>query len=651
MVYKAMEFRRRHAPWRGYMAVQAKPAGRSATFTGAALASRLKQMAEARPGWEFHATLDIEGIGNRDIVKWFSKQTLDEAAARGEDHLEIVFDVQQYDGIALEDREGMRAVDKIKSATILMRAKPGPVGGCSGANANDCLSKALAQAFEGCLMPPLKLPDAQRCHGKYLSNNAVLKKYLGLPVDAKVPLSKMPLLEAALTTTIHVHGTTPGCSYASAAKHQRVLHLKLSDEHFTICAAPDRKPAPRGKADRPVFTAEDAVAKYGQEQVTAWCRNPYSAPVVILARGDDPQKFQQLRAELLEHTKMDIVAFNGRTKPFVLELFRQMSRVVPVSAPLSALETTFLLGAQRGGLIASAPKEGLPPFRGPAAQYDFTSFYPSILASTTFNVPNSTGEPARLAPGPRKFYPIGLYRATVSNLPPQYRRLWNQPLDRVAFFTHTDLATALLLGATVALADDGQLNAILYQNDQGRSATQRIKGSDAFKPFVTKLFALKQQGVEGAKLALNMFSGALYERDKAKQTVCAKEYERRAVAGELPEPPANLKRAFFYDDGTFVQEEYTTEFRGPYPRVGAFLTAKGRHIMAKTLKPLVDAHGPDVLVRCHTDGFLLRGTAHLQLVSLTVQQAELKLKLKLGSLKLERSGTCMATSLRKPVWD
>jgi hypothetical protein len=648
-----MEFRQRHAPWRDYTAVQARPAHGAATFTGAALASKLKQMAEARPGWEFHATLDIEGIGHRDIVKWFSKQTLDEAAARGEDHLDIVFDVQQYDGIALEDREGMRAVDRIKTATILMRAKPGPVGGCSGStgrtSANDCLSKALAQAFEGCLMPPLKLPDAKRCHGKYLSNNAVLKKFLGLPVDAKVPLSKMPMLEAALTTTIHVHGTTPGCSYASAAKYQRVLHLKLSDEHFTICAAPDRKPALRGKADRPVLTAEDAVAKYGQDQVTAWRRNPYSAPVVILPRGVDPQDFRHFRALLLEHTKIDIVAFNGRTKPFVLELFRQMSRVVPVSAPLSALEVTFLLGAQRGGLIASAPRKELPPFCGPAAQYDFTSFYPSILASTTFNVPNSTGEPVRLAPSPRKFYPIGLYRATVSNLPPQYRRLWNQPLDRVAFFTHTDLATALLLGATVALADDGQLNAILYLNDQGRSATQRIKGSDAFKPFVTKLFALKQQGVEGAKLALNMLSGALYERDKAKKVVSAQEYERRATAGELPEPPADLRRAFFYDDGTFVVEEYTTEFRGPYPRVGAFLTAKGRHIMAKTLKPLVDAHGPDVLVRCHTDGFLLRGCSHPQLtplVSLTIQQAEL------GSLKLERSSDkCTATGLRKPVWD
>ena len=160
--------------------------------------------------------------------------------------------------------------------------------------------------------------------------------------------------------------------------------------------------------------------------------------------------------------------------------------------PLVALEEEWL--CLRGGVIYTASKGGIA-WAGEGVQYDFTSFYPSIQLSECL-LPNC--QPMVRTLSAETFPRFGLHRALVI-IPGPGAKLWKYA-PRVAVFTSTDLRTEHLLiavgGGSVILADDGQPNALLYEDD-------KVQCKEAFGGFVNDLHPLKVAGKPVAKLVLN----------------------------------------------------------------------------------------------------------------------------------------------------
>ena len=487
---------------------------------------------------------------------------------------------------------------------------------------------------------------------KYIKNTS-FKAHFGLGERDKFPLAKMHLVEEALKVKIVVHchtenGPDLACMYSNAAaKYPRTLHLELKNEHYTFVSqgALGRAPLPRAAAGRPRFTPE-AIP---QDELRQLRLKPYTAPKFVLRKGEDMETYMAARQTLLEVTGLDLDCFAGRIKKLALEFFRLTSRLLPVSPPLTRDEAAFYSrgGVGRGGLIVTAPGKADGGWTGVATQYDFVSFYPSLLMNPHTLLPIAAGRPAHTshldaAGKPRAYYSFGIYAAIVSGIPDDLRCLWNQPYGKPALFTHYDLGAALKLGATVEMFGTPTTeNSILYD-----TAEMRIAAPDAFRSFVTRLFAAKQAKRPGAKECLNMLTGALYERKRVRESLTAEECARREQAGELLELPEHVTRMFHLENGDLVTERYEdprTAYAGPYPRFGPFMTSKGRAEMIGALLPLVK-RGVRI-VRCHTDGFLLEGppSMHPELAT--------RLGTDLGQLRLERTARCHCEGLRKPVWE
>eukprot|EP00050_Salpingoeca_kvevrii_P005416 m.282206 g.282206 ORF g.282206 m.282206 type:complete len:665 (+) comp11110_c0_seq11:211-2205(+) len=640
------------APLRGTHAVLIQPAvpGPDAAFGGEAVISRLERILVRSPDLQAHVTVLIDGLGWRSVSRWVSYADMTEQ----DDPLAIVFDPALYSGVAFEEATGMDPVQHIREAVVYFRLAPGAeqAGGCSEAGlrdgTNDCLFKCLQEAFAA-HGPALNRAESARLGArpgetlKPISSNACLKRCLGLHEKDKVPLSVLPRLEEMLKTRITVLGRDDegqpcdANSYISTADYPRRLNLILRNGHYTI-ARPHilgRTLTPRAKKGRKrVLYADLAATMTTPEQLAQlreWALQPRSAPVLIVPTAySSMEEYLEIRQGLLDATALDLDCFCGKIASLTMEYFRLRSHLLPVAPPLTAVETRFLLQAARGGLIKSAPKEG---WEGCAQAFDFVSFYPSLLMDPHTLLPNCVGEVKQLpamAPGgqPYKFFSIGIYRAVVRDIPAKYRSLWNQPYGRPAHFTHTDLATALMLGGRVDLVQDGQANAVVYDR------RQCISAPDAFRSPIKNLFAAKQQGGKGAKMALNMMTGGLYARRTRRETL--------HDGAQTSADSGRLVRAMRIR-GDWCVETYAEEheaFSGPYPRFGAFLTAKGRYIMAKTLMPLADR-----LIRCHTDGFLLRAESADAQVPAALAA---KIGTGLGQLKLERSGHCTVKSMRRP---
>lgn len=662
----------RPTPYRGWREVEAEPLVGHDSFSGEALMERVKAMLARMPGWEAHITLKLPGIGYRSVARWFDYAALEAAPGR---LMEIVFDSTTYDGVTVvEDAtdfgEGGEEITAIEGANIFFQPKQVLAGGCrlrwndpQHDELNDCLLMAIRQAF--CA----HTPKQKRATEKVFLELAAFKAFLGVGEHDKVPLDRVQLLEPLLATRISVQvqsadGTPQATGYDGNPKYARRLRLTLKNEHYEFVKQSDcgRSAGPRAPAGRPrvfldshgtspVGGAVEAMNAETRAQLLEDRRKPLSARRLIIPQTyGSLEEYMEIRAQLMSATGgLDLDQYGGSLKRLALEFFRLRSLLLPASPPLLALEVQMLGpskqgGAARGGVIIAAPGKDAGGWTGFAVQYDVVSFYPSLLVDSHTLLPLNEGKattlPTRTETGVRKFYPFGVFRARVSAIPEHFRPLWTQPYERFACFTHYDLSAALLLGATIELEEDGKPNALLW------GPADRIDAASVFRGYVEPLFAAKREGKKAAKQALNILTGALYERKRCKTTFTQQEIADRVAAGDLLDPPGEMLRAFRLRDGGLrveTPDKSAQPYAGPYPRFGPFLTARGRFVLTKMLAPVVES-GVRV-VRCHTDGVLLEGMAadHSALSRLIGSG--------LGQLRLEKSGKCHCEGLRKPVWD
>ena len=114
-------------------------------------------------------------------------------------------------------------------------------------------------------------------------------------------------------------------------------------------------------------------------------------------------------------------------------------------------------------------------------------------------------------------YAFGLYRFNIyKSGKPEIDRLFrfkdldnskNNNILRKNFYTSIDLKMADTLGLKKELIIDNNINCVLYPR------SHCLTGFEIFNKFVEVLKPLKESGVDGAKLLLNILSGSLSEKN------------------------------------------------------------------------------------------------------------------------------------------
>jgi hypothetical protein len=261
-----------------------------------------------------------------------------------------------------------------------------------------------------------------------------------------------------------------------------------------------------------------------------------------------------------------------------LDLFKKSaSKFSP--EPVKADEAEFIEGAMMASLIWSKPYEG------ELFQYDFVSFYPSLMRSKYLLFPIKRGEffniPQKYL-DERPFYEMGIYRCTVDIKEP---RLFRENLH--GYYTHIELTLAQKLGYKITMIIDKKPNFLHYSRDKC------VLGCHLFGEFVDLLFDLKKKQVPGAKGILNCLWGALAKKDNVNVYVDLEKGESPDIyGGKSIDTIENITETKLM----YKLVNKNSVYKSNYARVAPFLLSKGRKVLSEAIQPNLD-----LIKRVHTD--------------------------------------------------
>jgi hypothetical protein len=336
------------------------------------------------------------------------------------------------------------------------------------------------------------------------------------------------------------------------------------------------------------------------------------------SKGDMKENYRNFMSNVqhLNHVAgINLAEYGYSIKDYGLSLFYDYARCYNCER-LDDFETPFVKNAKRAGLIYYEKCEG------EMKHYDINSHYPFIMSDRRSMFPmckptyHTITEKYKSEKG-SEFWQYGLYRAKVLNHDP---RLFQINAKNV--YTHLDLTWAEENGYTVELICDGQPNLARY--------AKRISGKSLFSGFVDTLFPHKrtinqQTGKTNplVKEILTCLSGAIHERKKKFHTDKNGSHETaNPLKGDV----------FIFERGGLDEVESKGDFVRGHARFAPFLTAYGRILTAKLVKP-----HKETVKRIHTDGFY------------TTTTDDIPTSTNLGELKFEpeKSGYTTITNLNK----
>jgi hypothetical protein len=248
------------------------------------------------------------------------------------------------------------------------------------------------------------------------------------------------------------------------------------------------------------------------------------------------------------------------------------------------------------------------PYDGDAWEYDYNSFYPYILSSG-FMIPLKKGTFKHITQqefDDSKEIKFGIYKCNVE---PSEDKSINRlfVFKFTPYYEHYDLMTARKLGLKVIISPD-DCNMLAWERKDC------MKGSIIFGEYVSLLFKLKQQKIDGAKQILTILWGALSQKNDV--VICIDNDSKKIIDLENASIrqifPRNSKQTII----KYIKNNYFYETN--WARICPFLLSRGRNYLASTMLPHIQS-----IVRYHTDGFL--STKQLDLGS--------KIGLDLGQIK------------------
>ena len=459
---------------------------------------------------------------------------------------------------------------------------------------NDCLWYCLRDLHSGIMY----MPSA-------INKPFLLKRVLGLGRKELVPISKLTELATIIKSDINVVGDVE--HHHQGPNHLRSITVQLHNQHYTVPNKHAIDAQLRGNTNsrdkqivlwRKVVAKTNSVAYEGcdgltvfplsRETLTNFWMKPKSCKYIYR----QAEGATSAEGMLAEHRALllDIDVLKQASKGFVnlhrqlnetksaLFIFAKLNRLLVPPPKLGQLESTWITNAKSGGLIYGKECELEKGY-----EYDITSFYPSLLASTSFSVPVGKGVFEHLLTLPPDFLHYGLYRvkitATAQSM--QSKLFKFKPSN---LYTHFDIKVARDIGLGVELLGCNP-NALLFPT--------RVPAASIFKPFVDYIFDLRQRtGCKRAKRILNCLWGGL----SAKRSTVVDMNEQKVLDLEgLEVTHIEPHRDSVLVTVARVEDRYKTS----YARLFPFITSFGRYQMYKYLKPVEKN-----IFRIHTDGFV-----------------------------------------------
>ena len=511
---------------------------------------------------------------------------------------------------------------KLNSFELLLIRKPEPEGGAD--EHNDCLYNAIKQAFPFSVGRKVNVKSAK---GKWKTtikrlSKSDLKELLKIGRDDPVDYRRIPEIEDELQVRIHVVGDF---EYTSGKTHfDRLLTVSLTNGHYKyvppisqkeLFTPPSKEPCTlitRLYQSENSYLLFDGDREYQSEGITSVSKDKFIFEVKSKEelRTKHEERMKNVRA-LAKETGgyMDLSRFMFRTSLFVKSYFSKFSKLYPAD-PIDQVEALWISKASGGGLNWANKNTTLKN----AYQYDINSFYPSIMKGT-FTFPVRRGKFVKFEVPSSGFYPYGIFRVHIENI---NSKLVQKRKNN--YYTQYDINRAIETGAQVSLIEDGEANALLYDE------TTRVKANGLFKTMIERLYGYKKQGLKCAKEILNNIWGSLCQKNTITKTLRDGDCMNfRQLKNAYPKASGRLVSGILYD------EEY--DYKTAYARMGPFLTGLGRSKLSKMIEPYLEN-----IHYVNTDGFI------------SEKELPLKLSTNLGGMKLEQSGECQIIHSKKKLF-
>lgn len=456
---------------------------------------------------------------------------------------------------------------------------------------NDCLYNCLLSCI--CSSFPLKFKDAER-----------FKKTLGLKRDDKVDIKYIPQIEEIFKNhrTTYAINVTGDAVYTSTVKSLLVINLKLKNGHYSIdhdscdqhiddnikhnISFKERIPLMVDTRTMTCYDGENKRAITWKEyrDVEKFCTD------YILVKYPDQKKknkrpLEECYDEWIEIADTLKAESNGKINMYkcgsyqntALLIFKNNSKSIKPE-PLTKHESIWIKKAMYNGIMFSERYEG------DLHKNDGVSFYPSLMVSAGMLVPVKQGEFSRIQNidelGDK--LPVAIFRAIITPSTKDYFKVFR--LNKENYYTDLDMRRAKELNYKIEMIIDDQPNCLIWTRDKC------LQGSQCFKKTIKTLYHMKEKGVKGAKLILNMLWGL----------ICQNKLVKKQVVDNVMPLTENDELVYIIpkDDGTDeikIIENYNY-FMTNYARLGPFLLSMGRYKLSKVVEPIKD----DVK-RCYID--------------------------------------------------
>jgi hypothetical protein len=374
--------------------------------------------------------------------------------------------------------------DDIKHFVVYMQRRPEPAGGND--KHNDCLYNCHLKAVGG---DPKALPTV-------INTPAKLKAALGLNRDDPISIEHLQEYARIANVSFEVSGDY---EYVTPKKP---VHLKLYllAEHFTLEKTKMKwvkgiyfEPIPKENIYVYKIIPQDKKAQtekrwevYDGKKTKSITFKEFAKYhdfkerlILIHAKKDADMKdmrdkYIELADKLREHTKGKINLYKyTKLHTAAFDLWtNHFATGIQEPEPLGALESSWIAKANKGGAHYAKPYEG------PGYSYDMNVMYSHKMCDSNFKIPFKRGEFMTLPEIlDKKEIKYGIYRCKVEGEHPlitTYR----------THYTHMDLSLMLDFGLTVKLIQDGQANALIYDQE-------RLSGKYMFSSFINYMTKLK----------------------------------------------------------------------------------------------------------------------------------------------------------------
>ena len=522
-----------------------------------------------------------------------------------------IYEAREYDR---EYDQMINDVDTVDATIFYVLISNGIHQGGKDAN-NDCFYHSLKQA----------MPDDVIT--KHFRTPATLKKYLKINRDAMISVEHIPLIENKIQTIgINISGDI---IYTSPIQSNKAIYLKLINNHYSVNHRVNAK-ITISYTEKPILM-HDKLNKIGYdgknyiEMTPQFLIDVYHGKEIynVVPKGRDNKltleeefnDYIQLTEELIKETNGRVNLYkSGSIKRASLTLFDELTKHLTPDK-IEQDEALWIQESTRGALIFSEQYEGN------AYKWDVKSMYPSIMSSSHLVCPIKRGVFSHLTQEQFKtleYYSIGIYSCIITpSKDTKIDRLFR--FNQYNKYTQDSLNHAKELGLQIELIDT-PVNVLLYPR------SHCLKGSEIFKSYCDYLYPLKEKGIKGAKLLLNILSGIIGETD---EKIFFVDESNEANDFIIPDnysiiyhkPLLSIQKTKYY---VANNDEY---FKSNFGRIKPFLLGKSRLNMCKLMLPYNDK-----IIKCNTDSIISKEdipyTTGVNMGDLKIEYANVKIRVR-----------------------